>query len=165
MKLFSQTIEKEFIPFMENDIKVSFMGDISKFPESLRKLIDKVARDTYDNCSLNLNIALGYSGRMEILHSAKQIVSKVVAGNLSIDNIDEAVLSANLYCPDLPDPDLLIRTGGESRVSDFMLWQIAYCEIFFIRKYWPDFNEQDFLDIISEFNKRERRYGKISEQL
>ena len=100
---------------------------------------------------------------MEILESTKQIVNKVISGNLGVDNIDESVFSDNLYYSDLPDPDLLIRTGGESRISDFMLWQIAYCEIFFIKKHWPDFNEQDFLDIIDEFDKRERRYGRISE--
>ena len=165
MGLFSQTIEKEFNAFMDNDIKVSFIGDVSRFPKALRKLIDKTVQDTYDNCTLNLNIALGYSGRMEILESTKQIVNKVISGNLGVDNIDESVFSDNLYYSDLPDPDLLIRTGGESRISDFMLWQIAYCEIFFIKKHWPDFNEQDFLDIIHEFDKRERRYGRISEQV
>ena len=157
MGLFSQTIEKEFNAFMDNDIKVSFIGDLSRFPKALRKLIDKTVQDTYNNCTLNLNIALGYSGRMEILESTKQVVNKVISGNLGVDNIDESVFSDNLYYSDLPDPDLLIRTGGESRISDFMLWQIAYCEIFFIKKYWPDFNEQDFLDIIHEFDNRERR--------
>ena len=165
MGLFSQTIEKEFNAFMDNDIKVSFIGDVSRFPKALRKLIDKTVQDTYDNCTLNLNIALGYSGRMEILESTKQIVNKVISGHLDLDNIDESVFSDNLYYSGLPDPDLLIRTGGESRISDFMLWQIAYCEIFFIKKHWPDFNEQDFSDIIDDFYKRERRYGKISEQV
>jgi len=165
MGLFSQTIEKEFNAFMDNDIKVCFIGDLSRFPKALRKLIDKTVQDTYDNCTLNLNIALGYSGRMEILESTKQIVNKVISGNLGVDNIDESVFSDNLYYSDLPDPDLLIRTGGESRISDFMLWQIAYCEIFFIKKHWPDFNEQDFLDIIDEFDKRERRYGRLGEQV
>ena len=165
MGLFSQTIKKEFNAFMENDVKVSFFGDFSRFPQTLRKLIDKTSQDTYDNCTLNLNIALGYSGRMEILESAKQIASKVLSGDLGLENIDESIFSSNLYCSDLPDPDLLIRTGGEKRVSDFMLWQIAYCEIFFIQKHWPDFSQKDFIDIIAEFNKRERRYGKISEQI
>ena len=165
MGLFSQTIEKEFNAFMDNDIKVSFIGDLSRFPKALRKLIDKTVQDTYNNCTLNLNIALGYSGRMEILESTKQVVNKVISGNLGVDNIDESVFSDNLYYSDLPDPDLLIRTGGESRISDFMLWQIAYCEIFFIKKHWPDFNEQDFLDIIDEFDKRERRYGRLGEQV
>tara|TARA_B100001142_G_scaffold318408_1_gene360517 strand:- start:1004 stop:1720 length:717 start_codon:yes stop_codon:yes gene_type:complete len=165
MGLFSQTIEKEFNAFMDNDIKVSFIGDLSRFPKALRKLIDKTVQDTYNNCTLNLNIALGYSGRMEILESTKQVVNKVISGNLGVDNIDESVFSDNLYYSDLPDPDLLIRTGGENRISDFMLWQIAYCEIFFIKKHWPDFNEQDFLDIIDEFDKRERRYGRLGEQV
>ena len=163
--LFIRTIEKEFDSFMESDIKVSFVGDFSRFPNTLRKLIDKTTQDTYNNCTLNLNIALGYSGRIEILDATKKIVNKVLSGKLSLNNIDSSVFLANLYCQHLPDPDLLIRTGGEHRVSDFMLWQIAYSELFFIDKYWPDFNEQDFLDIISKFSDRERRYGKISEQI
>ena len=163
--LFLQTIEKEFDAFMENDIKVSFIGDFSRFPIALRKLIDKATQDTYNNCTLSLNIAIGYSGRMEILNSTKKIINEVMSGKLSLKDVNESVFSKNLYYRDMPDPDLLIRTGGEHRVSDFMLWQIAYSEIFFIKKYWPDFNEQDFLNIISDFENRERRYGKISEQI
>ena len=164
MGLFSQTIKNELNSFMANDIKVSFIGDLSRFPKTVRKLIDETTQDTYDNSSLNLNIALGYSGRIEILDSAKKIINKVLLEDLNIDDIDEAMFSNNLYCAG-SDPDLLIRTGGEHRISDFMLWQIAYSEIFFIKKYWPDFNEEDFLNVISEFNNRERRYGKISEQI
>ena len=165
MSLFSKTIIKELSNFMNNNIKVSFFGDLSKFPASIRKLIDKTIQDTYNNSSLNLNIGLGYSGRLEIVESTKKIVSKVISGDLNIDDINQSIFSDNLYCPNFPDPDLLIRTGREHRVSDFMLWQIAYSEIFFVKKYWPDFNEIDFLDIIDKFKVIERRYGKISEQI
>jgi len=164
MGLFSQTIKNELNSFMNNDIKVSFIGDLSKFPKTVRNLIDQTIQDTYDNSTLNLNIALGYSGRIEILDSTKKIINKVISEDLNVENIDETIFSDNLYYPG-PDPDLLIRTGGEHRISDFMLWQIAYSEIFFIEKYWPDFNEEDFLNVIHEFNNRERRYGKISEQI
>ena len=165
INLFYQTLEREIKSFIKNDIKVSFIGDFSKFPKSLRQLIDKTTQDTYNNCALCLNIALGYSGRKEILYATKKIVNKVLSGKLSVDNIDDSVFSTNLYGQNLPDPDILIRTGKECRVSDFMLWQIAYSELFFIDKYWPDFNEQDFLNIINDFRYRERRYGKISEQM
>jgi len=164
MGLFSQTIKNELNSFMNNDIKVSFIGDLSKFPKTVRNLIDQTIQDTYDNSTLNLNIALGYSGRIEILDSTKKIINKVISEDLNVESIDETIFSDNLYYPG-PDPDLLIRTGGEHRISDFMLWQIAYSEIFFIEKYWPDFNEEDFLNVIHEFNNRERRYGKISEQI
>ena len=164
MGLFSSTIKNELNSFMANDIKVSFIGDLSKFPKTVRNLIDKTTQDTYDNSSLNLNIALGYSSRIEILDSAKKIINKIILEDLNIDDVDETMFSDNLYYKG-SDPDLLIRTGGEHRISDFMLWQIAYSEIFFIKKYWPDFNEEDFLNVISEFNNRERRYGKISEQI
>jgi undecaprenyl diphosphate synthase len=165
MGLFLQTIEKEFDAFVKNDIKVSFIGDFSRFPTALRKLIDKTTQDTYNNCTLNLNIAIGYSGRIEILNSTKKVINEVLSGKLDINDVTESVISEHLYNRDMPDPDLLIRTGSEHRLSDFMLWQIAYSEIFFIKKYWPDFNEQDFLNVISNFKNRERRYGKISEQI
>ena len=164
MGLFSQTIKNELNSFMNNDIKVSFIGDLSKFPKTVRNLIDQTIQDTYDNSTLNLNIALGYSGRIEILDSTKKIINKVISEDLNVESIDETIFSDNLYSPGA-DPDLLIRTGGEHRISDFMLWQIAYSEIFFIKKYWPDFNEEDFSNVINEFNNRERRYGKISEQI
>ncbi len=165
MGLFSKTIKKELNNFIKNNIKVSFIGDVSKFPKSIIDLINKVTESTCRNDCLNLNIAFGYSARSEILDSTKRIVRKVISGDLSIDDINENIFSDNLYNPNLSDPDLLIRTGGESRISDFMLWQIAYSEIFFTKKYWPDFDEKDFLNAINDYKNRERRYGKISEQI
>ena len=165
MKLFSNTIKKEFDNLNENGVNISFVGDFSGFSKTMIDLINHTSSKTKSNSSLELNIALGYSGRQEIIYATKNIVNKIVKKQLDIDDIDCKIFSENLYDSNKNDPDLLIRTGGESRVSDFMLWQIAYSEIFFTKKYWPDFNEDDFLFAINDYKYRERRYGKISEQL
>ena len=165
MLLFAKTIQKEFDNFNKNDIKVSFIGDIDSFPDKIKKIIVHTIKNTSKNKSLNLNIALGYSGRQEIVYAFKTAIKKIIKEDISINDITEDFISQNLYKPKLGDPDLLIRTGGEFRVSDFMLWQIAYSEIFFTDKYWPDFNQEDFLNAINDYMNRERRYGKISEQI
>ena len=165
IKLFSITIKNELLNFHKNNIKVSFMGDINSFPENIIKLVQETGESTLKNTSLNLNIALGYSSREEILHATKSIITKVQKNHLDIDDLTEDVFSDNLYNSYLDNPDLLIRTGGEYRISDFMLWQIAYSEIYFTKKYWPDFDKQDFLDALYDYDKRERRFGKISEQV
>ena len=165
MNLFSDTIKNEFDNFQKNGVNVSFIGNISSFPSSIQNLVKKTSKGTFKNKTLNLNIAFGYSGREEIVDASKKIADKVINNNLKINDINEALFSQNLYQSNLSDPDLLIRTSGEHRISDFMLWQIAYSEIFFVKKYWPDFNEDDFLEVINEYKNRERRYGKISEQV
>ena len=165
MNLFSETIKNEFDNFQKNGVNVSFIGNISTFPSSIQSLVKKTSKDTFKNKTLNLNIAFGYSSREEIVDASKKIADKVINNNLKINDINEAVFSQNLYQSNLSDPDLLIRTSGEHRISDFMLWQIAYSEIFFVEKYWPDFNGDDFLELINEYKNRERRYGKISEQV
>ena len=165
MLLFAKTIQKEFDNFNKNDIKVSFIGDIDSFPDKIKKIIVHTIKNTSKNKSLNLNIALGYSGRQEIVYAFKTAIKKIIKEDISINDITEDFISQNLYKPKLGDPDLLIRTGGEFRVSDFMLWQIAYSEIVFTDKYWPDFNQEDFLNAINDYMNRERRYGKISEQI
>ena len=165
MNLFSETIKNEFNNFQKNGVNVSFIGNISSFPSSIQSLVKKTSKDTFKNKTLNLNIAFGYSSREEIVAASKKIADKVINNNLKINDINEAVFSQNLYQSNLKDPDLLIRTSGEHRISDFMLWQIAYSEIFFVEKYWPDFNGDDFLELINEYKNRERRYGKISEQV
>jgi len=165
MKLFSQTIKNEFDNLNKNGVRISFIGDFSGFSKTMLDLIRHTSNKTSNNISLKLNIALGYSSREEIIYATKKIVSKIVDKQLDINDIDERVFSQNLYDSNFSEPDLLIRTGGESRVSNFMLWQIAYSEIFFTKKYWPDFNEVDFLYAIDDYKSRERRYGKISEQI
>lgn len=165
MKLFSQTIKNEFDNLNKNGVRISFIGDFSGFSKTMLDLIRHASNKTSNNISLKLNIALGYSSREEIIYATKKIVSKIIDKQLDINDIDERVFSQNLYDFNFSEPDLLIRTGGESRVSNFMLWQIAYSEIFFTKKYWPDFNEVDFLYAIDDYKSRERRYGKISEQI
>ena len=165
MKLFSKTIKKEFNNLNENGVRISFVGDFSGFSRTMLDLISYASSKTSSNTSLKLNIALGYSSREEIIYATKSIVNKVVNKQLDINDIDNEIFSQNLYNSNSSNPDLLIRTGGESRISDFMLWQIAYSEIFFTEKYWPDFTEDDFLAAIDDYKTRERRYGKISDQI
>ena len=165
IKLFSKTIKNEFNNLNNNGVKISFTGDFSRFPDSMIDLIDHASKETSNNVSLKLNIAIGYSGREEILYATKSIVNKILNKEIDFCDIDENLFSQNLYPRNLSDPDLLIRTGGEIRISDFMLWQIAYSEIFFTDKYWPDFSEVDFLNAINEYQGRERRYGQTSEQI
>ena len=165
MKLFSNTIENQLSNLDKNGVKLSFIGDFSGFSKTMLDLLNYASNKTIANTCLELNIALGYSSREEIIYATKNIVNKIINKQMEISDIDDKTFSQNLYQNNSLSPDLLIRTGGEFRISDFMLWQIAYSEIFFTKKYWPDFNEDDFLDAINEYKNRERRYGKISEQI
>ncbi|MCP3659411.1 MAG: di-trans,poly-cis-decaprenylcistransferase [Bacteroidetes bacterium] len=165
MKLLSRSLinEKKFL--IENDIKLKVIGDLSNISPSITKLLDQAINDTQNNKGLTLLIALDYTGRWEILEAVKKLSSDISKNNVDINNIDEPQFKNYLQTSDIPDPDLLIRTSGEKRLSNFLLWQLSYTEIFFINELWPDFNETIFNNIILEFKNRERRFGKISEQL
>jgi len=165
MQLLYLTLKEEFNNFHRNDIRVSFIGDINSFPKKIINLVDQTIETTSNNESLNLNIALGYSSREEITNVARQITEEVLDKTLNMKQIDSDLISDRLENSYLGNPDLLIRTGGESRVSDFLLWQIAYSEIYFTDIYWPDFDEDEYSKAISDYQKRERRFGKISEQI
>ena len=165
MQLLYLTLKEEFNNFHRNDIKVSFIGDINSFPKKIINLVDQTIETTSNNESLNLNIALGYSSREEITNVARQITEEVLDKTLNMKQINSDLISDRLENSYLGNPDLLIRTGGESRVSDFLLWQIAYSEIYFTDIYWPDFDEDEYSKAISDYQKRERRFGKISEQI
>ena len=165
MQLLYLTLKEEFNNFHRNDIRVSFIGDINSFPEKIINLVDQTIETTSNNESLNLNIALGYSSREEITNVARQITEEVLDKTLNMKQINSELISDRLENSYLGNPDLLIRTGGESRVSDFLLWQIAYSEIYFTDIYWPDFDEAEYSKAISDYQKRERRFGKISEQI
>ena len=165
MKLFTNTIKNQFDNLNKNGVKICFIGDFTNFSKTMINLINHASNETATNTALKLNIALGYSSREEIIYATKNIANKIVNNQLDINDIDDEIFSQNLYTSNSSEPDLLIRTGGESRISDFMLWQIAYSEIFFTKKYWPDFTEDDFLYAINDYKYRERRYGKISEQI
>ena len=165
MKLLYLTLKQEFDNFHKNDIRVSFMGDVKSFPKEIINLVNETIDTTSKNKSLNLNIALGYSSRQEIVNTTKQIAKEVLDKTLEVKNINSDLISERLENSYLGNPDLLIRTGGESRISDFLLWQIAYSEIYFTDVYWPDFDESEYSKAILDYQNRERRFGKISEQI
>lgn len=165
MKLLSQFLDSELEEIHGNDIRFMTIGDTNRLP---RPLIDKIdaAKDlTSANQSMILNIALSYGGRQDILNATRKIVRDVQAGRLCEEDITEEVFADYLYSRDLPDPDLLIRTGGELRISNFLLWQSAYTELYFTDKLWPDFTEETFADAIEAYQVRQRRFGMISEQI
>ena len=131
----------------------------------MSKKLDHVIKETSQNTGLKLVIALSYSSKLEMINSIKNIAQKVADKTIKVDDINETYFSNKLYTADYPDPDLLIRTSGEYRISNFLLWQIAYTELYFSPKLWPDFNKNDFINAIIEYQSRERRFGKTSEQI
>ena len=165
MKLLMNSIRREVKNLMKNNVRFTFMGDINKFDKKIQnELIDAFHR-TKNNSGLNLNLALSYGSRQEILYAIRKLAEKVTLGEIEIQDINEVLFSQMLYTKDITDPDLLIRTGGDFRISNFLLWQIAYTEIYITDHYWPEFDKQDLMNAISVFQKRERRFGRISEQI
>ena len=145
----------------EHAIRLRVIGDRSKLAADIVELIERVERETAGNTRLTLTIALSYGSRAEICEAARRIATEVAAGRLDPALIDEAVFARFLYTWDIPDPDLVIRTSGEQRVSNFLLWQLAYAELVFLDTFWPDFSRRDFEHAISEFSRRDRRYGSV----
>lgn len=143
----------------KNNVKFQVIGRLRDLPDSLVKKIDAQIRSTKDNTGLTLNLALNYGGRPEIVDAARSIARDVRAGKISPGDIDEKLFAEHLYTRSMPDPDLLIRTSGEFRISNFLLWQIAYSEICVVRKLWPDFNKEDFKKCVFDYQARERRFG------
>lgn len=151
---------EEFLSSNDFDnIKINVLGDTSKLDEGLQKSINKILHKTENNTGLVLNIAFNYGGRAEITYALKQIAEKIKNDELSIDDISEDLISNHLYTKGQPDPDLLIRTSGELRTSNFLPWQIAYTEFYFDNKYWPDFSEEDLLKAIEIYEGRNRKFG------
>ena len=151
---------EEFLSSNDFDnIKINVLGDTSKLDEGLQKSINKILHKTENNTGLVLNIAFNYGGRDEIVKAVRKISSEVKENKLNIDDIDEETFSKFLYTAGQPDPDLLIRTSGEQRLSNYLLWQLAYTEFYFIKKYWPDFSKQDLDEAISKFEARNRNFG------
>jgi undecaprenyl diphosphate synthase len=149
----------------ENNIKLTTIGDVGALPEIVQKRLYEDMERTKDNKRMTLNLALSYSGRWELLEAIKSIGQKIQEGKLSPEEINEQLVSASLTTRNIPDPDLLIRTSGEFRVSNFLLWQIAYTEFFITDALWPDFSRKHLYEAIKNFQGRERRFGKISEQI
>ncbi len=141
------------------NIRIRVLGNIDSLDKGLKDSINKIVEKSKNNTGLTLNIAFNYGGRSEIVRAVKNISSMVKEDKLNIEDIDENLISNNLYTVDEPDPDLLIRPGGELRISNFLLWQLAYTEFLFIDKYWPDFSEEDLLNAIDKFERRNRKFG------
>lgn len=165
MELLVSTIHKEIETFMKNNVRLRAIGELSMLPEKCHKELINAIEKTSVNTGLTLTLALSYSSRREIVQAAKAIALKVQEGRLTIDDIDEEIFESNLYTGYMPDPELLIRTSGEFRISNYLLWQIAYAELYFTNKLWPDFRREDFFEAIADYQKRERRFGLISEQV
>ncbi len=159
MLLFQSYIDKYSKIADTENIKVNFLGDFSAFTEKLQKGIQDCMNNTKNNTGTVFSIAMNYGGRDEIIHAVKKIAAKVQNGEISIEDISERMISDNLYTQGMPDPDLLIRTSGEIRTSNFLPWQIVYSEFLFVDKNWPDFNEDDLDSAIIEYQKRTRKFG------
>ena len=165
MRLLVQTLKDEFEDLLSNNIRLNSIGNIESLPIEVKNELKNIIEKTKNNSGMTLTLALSYSAKQEILDALKQISKKVKNETICIDNFDDSIINDHLYTKDLPNVDLLIRTSGEKRVSNFLLWQIAYAELYFTETYWPDFSQDDFTDAIIEFQKRERRFGKTSKQL
>ena len=149
---------------MEHSIRLNAIGDIQELPKSVNRLLVDTMNRTLVNSEMLLNLALSYSGRTEIVRTAQKLAKACVANQLKPAEIDEVVFSQNLYTSDMPDPDLLIRTSGEQRISNFLLWQMAYTELYVSPIYWPDFREAQLMEALADYQRRERRFGKTGEQ-
>jgi undecaprenyl diphosphate synthase len=165
MDLLVSSIEKETKTLNKNNIRLLVIGDTERLPKSVYKKLQACVEVTKNNTGLGLVMALSYSSRWEIINATKEISKQVATGKLKVEDIDELVFSSNLTTSAIPDPDLLIRTSGELRISNFLLWQIAYAELYFTEVQWPDFRKEDFYEAIITYQKRERRFGKTGEQI
>ena len=165
MKLLVSSLRKELKTLQENNIRLNTIGNIDSLPKKANRELKEVMEKTAGNSGMTLTLALSYGSRHELTLAVKNIATKVKNNLISPDLIDEQFINAHLYTHDLPDVDLLIRTSGEHRISNFLLWQIAYAELVFIDVFWPDFSEQHLIEAIISYQKRERRFGKTSEQL
>ncbi|GEM52210.1 isoprenyl transferase [Empedobacter brevis NBRC 14943 = ATCC 43319] len=165
MTLLSSAIKDEINELHKNGIRLNVIGDLSKLPRKAYNDLEKAMDKTKDNTSCVLTLALSYGSKEELLHAMKTIAKKYKDGEISDDDFNEELVHQNLYTHDLPMVDLMIRTSGETRISNFLLWQIAYAELYFTEVLWPDFNEEEFYKAVLNYQNRERRFGKISEQL
>ncbi|MDG1509158.1 MAG: isoprenyl transferase [Flavobacteriaceae bacterium] len=165
MGLLINSLNKELSTLQKNEVKLNTIGDINTLPNNAQKTLKEVVNKTKNNKKIVLTLALSYGAREEIVNTIKNISKKVVNKELSIKEIDEKIINNHLYTFNLPDVDLMIRTSGEQRISNFLLWQMAYAELYFTNILWPDFRKEHFYDAIIEYQNRERRFGKTSEQI
>ncbi len=165
MKLLVTSLKKELRTLNDNDIKLNAIGNIASLPAKAHRELLEVIEKTEKNSRMTLTLALSYGSREEIKNAVKELSFKVKNNIISPENIDESIINEHLYTQNLPDVDLLIRTSGEQRISNFLLWQIAYAELYFIDTLWPDFTKENLYEAIVNYQNRERRFGKTSEQL
>ena len=165
MRLLLLTIRHEVKDLNKNNVRLTTIGNMGDLPSDARKGMEEGIKITENNSGLNLILALSYSGRREILKMVQSIARKAVNGEIEPEKLSEGDIINELDTANIPDPDLLIRTGGDQRISNFLLWQIAYSEIYVTDTYWPEFKEKELLDAVADFQDRERRFGRISEQL
>jgi len=165
MHLLVETVRKELKTLNDNDIKLKAIGDISRLPSKTYKALMEGIENTKNNKRMTLILALNYSSRWELMEATKKIVADTKTGHLDANNLSEETFSSYLSTAGIPDPELMIRTSGEQRISNYLLWQLAYSELYFTDVYWPEFRKEHFAEAIANFQSRERRFGKISEQL
>lgn len=165
MDLLVRTISNEVEELYKSNVIISAIGDIEGLPDSCRNELKDAFEKTKNNTGVNLILALNYSARWELIEASKKIAAAVKVGELEIENINDATISAALTTKNIPDPELLIRTSGEYRISNFLLWQIAYAELYFTEVLWPDFKKEDLFEAIVDYQSRERRFGMVSEQI
>lgn len=163
MGLVLSSLEDEI--FMKNNVRFRVIGDIDRLPESVQDKLKETMEHTAENTAMTMVVALSYSSKWEIVRAVKNIASAVKNGEISVDDIDEKLIDSRLDTAFMPDPDLLIRTGGEVRVSNYLLWQIAYSELYFCDTYWPDFGENELREAIAGYQRRQRRFGKTEAQV
>lgn len=161
MNLLKKFLRNEEREFHENRIRLRAIGRLSDLPKSVRRELNHVMQATEHYKDATLVLALSYGGRTEIAHAARELARKVKAGTLEPDAIDEAAIGANLYAPDIPDPDLMIRTSGEMRISNFLLWELSYAELYITETLWPDFREEHMIKAVEEYGRRHRRFGLV----
>ncbi len=165
MDLLVQTLNEQIADLMKQNIRLNAIGNLSRLPAYTYQTLQDVLQKTAGNSGMMLSIALNYGGRDEIIQMTKKLAKKVKNNIILPENIDENKINLHLYSHNLPDVDFLIRTGGEKRISNFLLWKIAYAELYFTDVLWPDFNKQHYYEALADYQKRERRFGKTSEQI
>jgi undecaprenyl diphosphate synthase len=163
MDLLKRFLKSELMEMQQNNIRLNTIGQTHRIPKGVRSVLQQNMEMTASNTGMTLNLALSYGGRAEIVDMVKQVAAQVKNGQLELSAITPGIVSDNLYTRGMCDPDLLIRTGGDMRISNFLLWQIAYAEIFVTDTLWPDFSREEFMAILSDFQKRERRFGRINQ--
>ncbi len=163
MNLLVEMLHQEILELMESNVRLCALGNLSRLPEKTRRELEWGIEHTRNNSGLQLNLAVSYGGREEIVEACKSLAREVSEGKLKPDEIDEKAFARRLYQPEVPDPELLIRTGGDQRISNFLLWQIAYTELYVTSTLWPDFDKEGLIEAIDAYHSRQRRFGKVME--